>query len=531
MSYLQNREPPKRENRLGACIVYGGTLGDLADKGRRCSCLQDGSRSFAQGSICLLLPGIAILNTLPDNVNLVHGAVGCGACSHSQNANTRSGGNMRTGSVRDAIWLSTALNEVDVISGAEEKLYNAILEADRLYQPKTITVVVSCVPSIIGDDVDGVIDRAREQVAARIVPVHCEGFKTKIWATAYDAVYHGMARSLFEDPKFNDPKFNDPLIKEDLYEERLSYKKAHTVNLFTVSSMGLADEQELTRYLNALDQTVNVFPTFADPDKVYALKYAGLSVSTCPTHDDYLLDYLRDEYGVPYIIRHMPIGIENTGDWIRDVAARLNRSGAAERLIARETAELNAALEKYRPFFQGKRVFISAGEFRALATANLLHDLGFEIAGVRSFHHDEFANVEYEKLLKNAGEDLTVNIANVQPFEEANLLKSIKPDLFLGHWNDNSTATKLGIPAHTIYNSGLAYIGYRGAFELARRLYRQLANPAFNRNLSKYVRLPYKADWYGKNPFAYMKSGLDVPEDYTPAATNTGQAGKEETML
>ncbi|HWQ75969.1 MAG TPA: nitrogenase component 1, partial [Syntrophomonas sp.] len=251
MSYLQNREPPKRENRLGACIVYGGTLCNLADKGRRFSCLRDGSRSFTQGSICLLLPGISILNTLPDNVNLVHGAVGCGACSHSQNANTRSGGNMRTGSVRDAIWLSTALNEIDVISGAENKLYNAILEADRLYRPKTITVVVSCVPSIIGDDVDGVVDRAQKEVAARIIPVHCEGFKTKIWATSYDAIYHGMARSLFEDPEVN-----EPIIKDDLYEERLSYQKKHTVNLFTVSSMGLADEQELTRYLNVLDQTV-----------------------------------------------------------------------------------------------------------------------------------------------------------------------------------------------------------------------------------------------------------------------------------
>ncbi|HWQ73985.1 MAG TPA: nitrogenase component 1 [Syntrophomonas sp.] len=407
--------------------------------------------------------------------------------------------------------MSTALNETDVISGAENKLYNAILEADRLYRPKTISVIVSCVPSIIGDDVDGVISRAQQEVSARLVPIHCEGFKTKIWATAYDAVYHGLARSVF-----NDPRFNDPIIKDDLYNERLAYQKQHTVNLFTVSSMGLADEQELIRYLNAMDQTVNVFPNFADSDQMYALKYAGLSISTCPTHDDYLLDYLRDEYDVPYVIKHMPIGIENTSAWIRDIAERLGASEAAERLIARETAELNAALERYRSFFKGKRVFISAGEFRALATANLLHDLGFDIAGVRSYHHDEFANVEYEKLLKNTREDLVINIANAQPFEEANLLTALKPDLFLGHWNGNSTATKLGIPSHVIYNTGLAYIGYRGAFALARRLYRQLSNPAFNRNLSQYVRLPYKEDWYGKNPFAYIKSGLDVPEKYTP---------------
>jgi nitrogenase molybdenum-iron protein alpha chain len=514
MSYFQQKEPPKREDRLNACIVYGGTLCDLADKARSCSCLNDGSRSFSQGSICLLLPGISILNSIPDNVNLVHGAIGCGACSHSQNANTRSGGNLRTGAVKDAIWLSTALNETDVISGAENKLYDSILEADKLYRPKTITVVASCVPGIIGDDVDGVIERARSQVSARIVPVHCEGFKTKIWATAYDAVYHGMAKAVFEDPNFN-----DPLIKDDLYYQRLENTKAHTVNLFGVSSMGLADEKELTRYLNALDQrAVNPFPCFADPDSAYKLKYAGLSVSVCPTHDDYLLEHMKEDYGVPYVLKHMPIGIENTGDWIRSVAAALGKSEAAERLIALETAEVDAALERYRPFFKGKRVFISAGEFRALATSNLLHDLGFEIAGIRSYHHDEFANVEYEKLLKNTRRDLVINIANAQPFEEANLLTAIKPDLFLGHWNGNSTATKLGIPSHVIYNTGLAYVGYRGAFEFARRLYRQLLNPAFNVNLSKNVRLPYKEDWYGKNPFTYIKSGLDIPEGYEKEA-------------
>jgi len=509
MNYIDtHKEPPKREERLGACIVYGGTLRGLTEKGGACCRLNDGGRRFQQGSICLLLPGIAILNTLPNNVNLVHGAVGCGVCSHSQNANTRSGSALREGSPGDAVWLSTAMNENDVISGGETKLYNAIIEADCLYRPKTITVIAGCVPGIIGDDVDDVVLRAGKETAAKLITVHCEGFKTKIWATSYDAVYHGIAKALLDDPYLY-----DPIIKDNLYHERLNYEKAHTVNLFTVSSMGLTDERELVRYLGAMEQKVQVFPNFADSDNMYSLKYAGLSVSVCPTHDDYLLQYLEEKYGVPYILRHMPIGIENTGEWIRDVAARLGREKQAERLIKRETAELEAALQKYRPFFKGKRVFISAGEFRALATANLLHDLGFEISGIRSFHHDEFANVEYEKLLKNAGDNLMVNIANVQPFEEANLITALKPDLFLGHWNDNSTASKLGVPSHVIYNSGLAYIGYRGVFELARRLYRQLSNPALNKNLSKYVKLPYKQSWYNKNPYTYIKSGLDLPSN------------------
>lgn len=127
LSYLDSKEPPKREDRLKACIAYGGTLCGLANRSRRC-CMNDGNRRFSQGSICLMLPGLAMINSLPDNVVLLHGAIGCGSCTHSQNANVRSGGNVRWGRVKDALWLSTALSEADVISGGETKFEKAIIQ-------------------------------------------------------------------------------------------------------------------------------------------------------------------------------------------------------------------------------------------------------------------------------------------------------------------------------------------------------------------------------------------------------------------
>lgn len=495
MSTIDLKAPPKREDRLKACIAHGGTICELAGAKGKKSCLKDdGERAFTQGSICLLLPALAMLNTLPDNVVLIHAAVGCGTCTHSQNANVRFGGNVRWGRVKDGIWLSTAMNETDVITGGEEKLEQAIIEADQRYKPFSITVVSGCVPGIIGDDIDGVIQRIQPEVNARLLPVHCEGFKTKIWATAYDAVYHGIGRALLREGESSDG------FEPFKGLERLPT----TVNLMNVSSMGRIDELELERLLKGLGLDVNVFPVFAHPESMVKATQASLSVSTCPTHDDYFLSYLEERFGVPSLIRHMPIGIENTGLWLRDVAARFGFESEAEQLIAKEEQELEEALAEYRELFRGKRVFISAGEFRALATARLLEELGFTVAGIRSFHHDDFAEVEYEKLAKSTTEDYVVDIANVQPFEEANLLRKLKPDLFLGHVNGNGTAAKLGIPTHVIYHTALSYIGYKGAFELARRLYRQLLNPIYNNKLSANLHLPYRESWYAEHPFAYI---------------------------
>lgn len=500
MSYFEQKEPPKREDRLQACIAYGGTICDMAGKARGC-CLNEGERAFTQGSICLLLPALAMMNSLPDSVVLLHGAIGCGSCSHSQNANARSGGGQRRGQVKDAVWLSIALNETDIINGGEGKLEQAIREADRRYRPAAILVVASCVPGIIGDDIDGVVERVQPLVSARVVPVHCEGFKTKIWATAYDAVYHAIGRNLLEEPEEY-----LPVIPDELDELRENYIRSRTVNLMNVSSMGRVDELELERLLRALGLEVNIFPVFAHPEEMYRVTQAALSVSTCPTHDDYFLNYLKEKYGIPYIIRHMPIGIENTSNWIRDVASFFNLEKQAEKLIAQDVRELETALEEFRPAFAGKRVFVNAGEFRALATAELLAELGFKVVAIRSFHHDQFAEPEYEKLAALGGEDFLFNVANAQPFEEANLLKRTRPDLFLGHWCGNATAAKLGIPTHVIYNTGLSYVGYQGVYELARRLYRQLKNPSFNKNISKYLRLPYQNRWYQADPYKYINT-------------------------
>ncbi|WP_243375083.1 nitrogenase component 1 [Geotalea sp. SG265] len=509
MTYFDNKVPPKREDRLKAVIAHNDTICGLAGKAKGKSCLiDDGDRGFTQGSICLLLPALAMLNTLPDNVVLLHSALGCGSCTHSQNANVRVGSNVRQGKTKDGIWLSTALDETDVISGGEPKLEKAIIEVDRRYRPATIAIVAGCVPGIIGDDIDGVAQKLQPQVNARLLPVHCEGFKTKIWATAYDAVYHTIGRNLLEERGISNPAPEDELAVF-LEQQRL----AKTVNLMNVSSMGRVDEQELERLLNSLGLEVNVFPVFAHPDSFVKATRAALSISTCPTHDDYFLGYLQERFNVPSIIRHMPIGIENTSLWLRDVAAALGLEGQVEPLIAAEEAELKEALKEFRPLFEGKRVFVSAGEFRALATSRLLQEIGLEVVGIRSFHHDDFANVEYEKLAGEAKSDYVVDIANVQPFEEANLLKRLKPDLFLGHANGNMTAAKLGIPTHVIYNTGLSYIGYRGVYEVARRLHRQLKNPVYNRNLGENIRLPYTENWYRAEPFSYLNTrGRSVNE-------------------
>jgi nitrogenase molybdenum-iron protein alpha chain len=320
--------------------------------------------------------------SLPDTVVLLHGAVGCGTCSNGNNVNVRAGNAARGKSGKDAIWLSTSLNEINVINGGDQKLKDAILEADRVYQPKVILAVSGCLPGVIGDDIDAVASEVEGLTGAKVLPVHCEGFKSRFMATAYDVVYHALGRKLLPEP------------------EEVTQKDEKTVNVMNVGSMGLADEKELERLLSELGLKANFFPVFAHPESLRKAASAAISVSVCPTHDDYFLSHLSDKYGVPYIIRHMPIGIENTSSWLIGVGEAMGLGKEAKELAIREERELMEALEEFLPLFKGKRAFLSAGEYRSLATAALLKELGFVIAAIRSFHYDGFADVEIEKLTK-----------------------------------------------------------------------------------------------------------------------------------
>jgi nitrogenase molybdenum-iron protein alpha chain len=65
--------------------------------------------------------------------------------------------------------------------------------------------------------------------------------------------------------------------------------------------------------------------------------------------------------------------------------------------------------------------------------------------------------------------------------------------------------SKLGIPTVPLFGGPSNYFGYKGVYEIARRMVRLLENTSFQRKLSENVKLPYKKNWYTKNPFAYIK--------------------------
>jgi len=500
MDYLQAKGPPSREDRLKAAVAFGGVCSQVrtCERAEAAGCTNLAARAFTQAQGCQFTLSLGILNSIRDAVVIMHGPVGCGMCAIGAYGNNKAMKQWRDPGAEGLTWLSTNLDEADVISGGEQKLRDAVAYADREFRPASIIVANACVPALIGDDIDAILDDLQKETAAVLVPIHCEGFKTKLMATAYDAVYHGILKKYIRPPERRVPIWQQ---EEELQRER--YRRSRKVNILNVGSMSRGDELEFQRILEALGLEVTFIPCYAEPeDFSYALETA-LNVSLCGTHDDYFVEHLKTKYNIPFVVDTIPIGRRNTARWLRRVAAHFGLDREAEAFIAAESAALDAALAPYRETLRGKRAYLLGGEVRILATAEVVQDLGMEVVGFKAHHYDRFVEPIFEAL--DNIDDVLFSVATNQPFESSNIITRVKPDVLIAHVGGNNIASRHGLPLLPLFGPQFNYCGYSGVFEIARRLAMKIRNAEFNKRMAENVPLPFRKEWYEKEPFAYIK--------------------------
>lgn len=488
MDFYHTTEPPVRENRLQATNCYGGTVSDILKKQCQggCACFANSSRRFRQTQLCQSSLCLSFANSIEDCVIIVHAPIGCGG----MNMHTRELFSENNPLIRYPRTINTNLSEADVISGGEEKLRQAVLWAEKKFHPTHIIIIATCTPTLMGDDIDGILKSLQGQVSANLIPIYCAGFKSKIIASFYDAMYHGLIRTFLQAPK--NPSYTG-----------YTADGKPIVNLFRMSSASDADLAEMKRLLHKLGLKVRILAYGAKAQDFQEMTNAVLNISMCATHDDYMLTFLKENFQIPYLIKNIPVGVTNTSLWLRSIAAFFGKENLAETIIQEETAELQMALNPLLPNLRGKRVYLHGGEIRVLAMAETMDFLGLEVVGIEARHHDAFAT-DLLEAWRQKNETLSFAVASGQPFERANLLERLQPDLCIGHKGQCVWPAKQGIPVFPLFNKPEKFFGYEGVYSIACGLHRLFQNTIFYKNIRRHLPLPYQTEWYAKDPFFYI---------------------------
>lgn len=479
---LESSNVATRENRIGSITGYIGTLSDLAQQSG-CGTLKGCSRCFSQSSTCLSSCALGQLSAIRDVAIIHHGPAGCSVASAGAYYLDKVMAKKR-GVTNNTVYVGTDMNEKDTIFGSADALRRIILEVNKRYSPKAIFVTSSCATGIIGEDIDSVVDDVRDEIDIPIVAVHCEGFKSRIWATGFDISDHAVLSSIVQPPK----------------------QKRNTINFKNF-------------YESARPEIIEIFKNFdLEPIFLYCnstveeLSHISESLATtciCGTLGNYLGNGLEEKYGVPYIRTINPLGIAGFETWLREIGRVTDRSEAVEKYIAEQRSAYIPQIEEIKKELKGLKAVLGMGPGYTFEVSRVLNELGIEVVWALAWHYDKkYENGDVppsmEYLLEN-GVDFEASVADQQNYEVMNILNKYQPDLYLSrHPGSTVWAIKNGTPAVYVADEYMIF-GYKHTIEFAQSILDSIHNRSFEKNLARRVKLPYTDWWYQQNVDKFLE--------------------------
>lgn len=496
-----NLETPvveSREQRLGTIIAWDGKASDLSRESHftsECGGCSEGGCGlcemrgpFTQGSVCSEQMVECQAGNVRGAVLIQHSPIGCGAGQVIYNNIYRNGLAMRGLPVENMKALSTNLDENDMVFGGLEKLEQTVRDAWERYHPEAIFIATSCSTAIIGDDIDSVAEKYSALFAIPVVPLHCEGFRSKHWSTGFDAVQHGIARQIVN----RKPKKQDDLI--------------NVINLW--------GSDVFTPMLAQLNLRVNYVVDLATVDDLKQLSEAAATVGFCYTLSSYLATVLETEFGVPQVKAPQPYGFAGTDEWLREIGRVTHREELAEAYIKKEHDRVKPKIEKLKKQLKDIKGFVATGSAYSHGLIAVLRELGIEVDGSLVFHHDPIYDSGDKRqdslgfLVKNYGDVGSFSVSNRQQYQFYGLLKRVNPDFIIIRHNGLAPlASKLGIPAAPLGDEHIP-VGYQGIVNLGEYILEILAHKKFHQDLAAHVTIPYKKWWLSQDPYSLAHEQL-----------------------
>lgn len=481
---LTTSAPEIRERRLSAILSYNGTAADLNEKSKQgvLKCL---GRSYGQCSDCQEGCATSMCSYVRGGAVVAHAPIGCFANDQVRdNAGRAVSAARGLGDFANAT-ICTNIQEKDTVYGGADKLRKALREIYKRQNPSVIFITSSCASGIIGDDIASIADEMQEELGVPIVPVACEGFKSKIWSSGFDATFHGILKYIVKPPR---------------------EKQTDLVNIFNFEGT-----DTFSPLLAKLNLRTQYLVPLATKEELEHISEATCSAQICETLATYIAHGLEQEYGVPEVKAPAPYGINWTDEWLREIAKLTNRTDLVEKVIEDEHKRIQPELEELREKLRGKKIYIIAGDAYTQNLANAVKDLDMEIIGVTALHHDQSADSSevntLNELVKSVGDVRNFNVCNKQPYEIVKILKDVHPDfMIVRHQGLTVLGYKLGVP--TIFEGDANYtVGYDGVLRLGNRLWEAYLTRKFNENIAAHSTFPYSDWWLNEvdDPFYFEK--------------------------
>lgn len=471
-----------RERRLKSITGYNGTAADLCTSyDNKTLCNRE--RTFTQCTTCSADQVMNQLSCIQDAAIVEHGPAGCSGDIPRRNLVNRSGRRTRNIEVCNIKYINTNLTEKDTVYGGAIKLEKAIKEAKRRFEPKAIFVTTTCASAIIGDDIESVTERAEKEIGIPVVAIYCEGFRSRVWATGFDSSYHALLQKIVKPA------------------ER---KRKDLVNIINFHGSDV-----FSPLLGKIGLKVNYIVPFTTIEQLSHISQASATLQICSTLGTYLAAGLEKYFGVPEVKAPAPYGISGFNAWMRELGNIVHKENEVEKLIEEEKNRTAEKIGDLRNKLSGKKVLIGAGSAYAHAMFAIVKELGMEVVGISTWHHDPTFDNNDKKSdtlrndVKNYG-NFKISVCNKQSYELVSMLYKYRPDIYIGRHTGTIWATKLGIPSFLSSDEHYG-VGYQGLINYGELILDTITNSSFVKRIAEHNKLPYTDWWLKQETFKFME--------------------------
>ncbi|MBG6079563.1 nitrogenase iron-molybdenum cofactor biosynthesis protein NifE [Rubrivivax gelatinosus] len=425
------------------------------EKARKKGCTKQLTPGAAAGG-CAFDGAKIALQPIADVAHLVHGPIACEGNSWDNRHSASSGPKIyRTG-------FTTDIDEFDVVYGGEKRLFKAIREIAETVRPPAIFVYQTCVPAMIGDDIEAVCKRASERFGLPVVPVDVPGFA---------------------GPK----NLGNKLGAEALLDHVIGTVEPEVSTPYDINVIGeynLSGELwQVKPLLDALDVRVLACITGDGRYREIASAHrARANMMVCSKSMINVATRMQQRWGIPYFEGSF-YGIADMSQTLRDIARLLVQTGApadiverAEALIAAEETRAYERLRAYRERLAGKRVLLITGGVKSWSVVSALQEAGLEIVGTsvkKSTKEDK------QRIQEIMGDD-THMIEDLAPREMYRMLREARADIMLSGGRSQFVALKARMPWMDINQERHhAFAGYEGIVTMVAEIDKAIFNPVW----------------------------------------------------
>ncbi len=405
---------------------------------------------------------IALL-PIADVAHIVHGSIAC-AGSSWDNRGTRS-----SGSRLFRVGMTTDLTEQDVIMGrGEKRLFHSIKQAVETYQPAAVFVYNTCVPALVGDDIEAVCKAAAERWNTPVVPVDAAGF--------YGTKNLGNRIAGESMVKYVCGTREPDQLPESTMREGI---KVHDVAM--IGEYNIAGE--LWHVLPLLDELgLRVLCTLSGDARfreVQTMHRSEVNMMVCSKAMINVARKLQEAFETPWFEGSF-YGVGDVSRALRDFAKAIDDPDLIQRteaLITREEAKINEKLAPWREKLRGKRVLLYTGGVKSWSVIAALQDLGMDVVATGTKKSTEEDKARIRALM---GEDAMM-LEDGNPRKLIDMVREKNVDVLIAGGRNMYTALKARIPFLDINQErDFGYAGYEGMVELARQLTLTIDSPVWS---------------------------------------------------